>query len=374
MINGSSDAVANNISLGSTWIVGRKGFCFVWCLWISWIGFSVPLVADEPADPETYAGTWIRFDPERCQAPIEKFLRQVRIPADRLAALNWGESSIHSELMVLFESVGVTGNCLQKIEQLDAVRDQKTDLEAQLAEIHKAIQAIGTPAVREQVQLQLAVQLVKLDLHDSADSILDGIDPTRLAQPALAVFFRTICAHQTVESGKRKSDAAMLVQHIDELPVRYREMAKSLYGEIQVLEKDPLQQVYRLMDDVQRRQSLRESSDRVLKEEKRIVQQLDKLINQMEQQKKKNQSMAKSQGRPKSSSPNEDQGKMTPTAGGPKNKGDVTAKNQDSDSDWGQLSAEEKAIAVESLVRDLPPHFQALLKAYFQKLAEEKKR
>ena len=54
-------------------------------------------------------------------------------------------------------------------------------------------------------------------------------------------------------------------------------------------------------------------------------------------------------------------------------KGDVTSKSQDSEGDWGDLSKEEKAIAVKNLVRELPPHFQDLINVYFQKLAEEKK-
>ncbi len=112
---------------------------------------------------------------------------------------------------------------------------------------------------------------------------------------------------------------------------------------------------------------------KVLEQEEQIVKVLDDVIKDLEQ--KRNKMRTSSQAKAKPAQKKQDSGNSNskPDLGGVTGKGDVTSKKQDTTGDWGNLDTKQKSIVVENLVRDLPPHFRDLMKAYFQKLAEETK-
>ena len=297
-------------------------------------------------------------DLDSIQNEIRKLLASKSVAESKITEFDWTtRTNLHSRLIVLLSEMEHVAELL-----VSARRDLQDRQSVQ--EWH---------SLNANIQLELAMILVKKDQHDLALGLLEQLDTSRLVDPGLALLYRTICLHKLVKVDAALNACTALMKHRKSLPMRYQQLTESLYNDLSRQKEEPLHSVVRLMSDVKRRQNLEQHSEKVLKQEKEIVRKLDEIIKSLEQQKKKSLAAAESQSKPSSSDPKSGQSNSTPASSGQQGSGDVNSKTQDSDGNWGSLSAEQRAIAVKALVRELPPHFQALMKAYFQKLAEEKK-
>lgn len=321
----------------------------------SWLVGTSVQAQDAPNTKSERLISWPVTPAQAIKNELQSYLAANGEDPRTLDSLDWTSTLIHQQVVRTLKSVRSAA------EILETPKDA-----------NKKLISIKNSYVRNVLTLDVAMQLVHLYLHDEAIVLLDQIDFNQLPQPSLGLIYKNICYHQLVETDKARLYAELLMANLDRLPLRYKSMTVSIYGHLMKQNEKPLTRVAKLMSDAGRRQHLERQTKKVLDQEQEIVKTLDKLINDLEKQKKQMKMAADSNSKP-SSQEQSSGGESKPGIAGPKQNGDVESKEQGSDGNWGDLSQAEKAIAVKSLTRELPPHFQKLLNAYFQKLAEEKK-
>lgn len=316
----------------------------------------------ETTSPDSSPLTWPAVDLERIKTETERFLTEQAASNNVLAEVQqMGEEPVsHSSFVAWLEAIPATETVLDRIAATNDPHELK-------------LSQINSDVIKNHLLLEYSMSLVRNQLHDEALSVLQQIDQTLLVQPGLAIVFQSICHHQLVDVDSALPQLELLMANLDKLPTRYRSIAQSLYADLKQNQADPLSEVAKLMSDAGRRQSLERTSPKVLEQEEEIVKALDKIIKDLEQQRKQMRSASNSQGGPADPDQKSSPAEASPGGSASPPAGDVDSKPDDQNGNWGDLDDEAKAIAVKNLVRDLPPHFQSLMKAYFQKLAEDKK-
>lgn len=313
---------------------------------------------NEGKPPAKLTDAWPAADLEKLKSEIETLLNSHSVSKNEIEKAEWSVSiNLHAKIIRLLQDVPEIAEVLKRART--SPRELKSD--SGIARHHPI------------VQLEVAMILAKQRHLDDSLEILNQIDFGRVPEPGIGLVYKAICLHQTVQIDKAKELVDLILSHRSELPTRYQRLTDSLFNDLAKHEADPLHTVARLMADVRRRQNLTEQSDKVLGQEEKIVEKLDDLIKKLEQQKKQMARASGSDSKPSNGNSKSSPEDSKPAMSGANGKGDVQSKEQNSDGSWGSLSNEEKAIAVKSLVRQLPPHFQNLMNAYFQKLAEEDK-
>lgn len=99
--------------------------------------------------------------------------------------------------------------------------------------------------------------------------------------------------------------------------------------------------------------------------QKVAVEKLDALIKQLEEERQRLQGSGQSTARP--TIPADQSNIMS----GPGGSGDLQSVRDEGDR-WGDLPAHERDRILQSLTEGFPPHYQAILEAYYKKLAVEK--
>ena len=280
------------------------------------------------------------------------------------------------------------------IKKLESVFEDRTDrtrsfakwldhIDPEVAAIHQQLRmspatvepesfaVAGDEWIRASMELYHAVQLAKSSLHDESVLVLKEINQEFLIDPGTYFFYRGICDRQLIKMESAKASFRVVLRHQNQLPIRYLSLAGMMLADLEKHQPDSLSEVSRLMADAQRRQSLERHTEKVLEQEDEIVKTLDKVIERLEQQKRKMQAASDPSSRP-SGGQNAKPTQSEQVPGGQNAKGIVESKNQSKEGDWGAMQRNAKTIAVSNLVRDLPPHYRTLIEAYFQKLAEEK--
>ena len=137
-------------------------------------------------------------------------------------------------------------------------------------------------------------------------------------------------------------------------------------ADIAPLKKDSLDEVARLMSDIQRRLKLGRAGTRVRKEEDDVIAKLDKMIEELELQQQQQQQSGQGQGSLNPSSPAQD---SNPLGGsGP---GNVDRRNHGEADDWGALPPKERQKALQQISKELPAHYREVIEEYFRKLARD---
>ena len=137
-------------------------------------------------------------------------------------------------------------------------------------------------------------------------------------------------------------------------------------ADIKPLETDSLDEVARLMEDIQRRLQLARAGKRVRKQEDDVVAKLDKMIEELEKQQQQQQQQQQSGGAggSQSNKPAED---SMPLGG----RGNVDQKKIGDRAGWGDLPPKQREEALQQISKDLPAHFREVIEEYFRKLANE---
>ena len=160
---------------------------------------------------------------------------------------------------------------------------------------------------------------------------------------------------------------AMLLENESELPRRYARVARLMEADIRPLKTDSLDEIARLMEDIERRLRFSRAGTRVRKQEDDVIAKLDKMIEEKEaQRKQQQQAAAAGQGGPRSTAPASD---SVPLGGsGP---GDVDQKKIGTKSGWGNLPPKKRQEALQQISKDLPAHFRDVIEEYLERLAQE---
>ncbi|MCC6509675.1 MAG: hypothetical protein IT423_11240 [Pirellulaceae bacterium] len=229
--------------------------------------------------------------------------------------------------------------------------------------------------LQDAVRLACGRALAQRRLYDEALETLTGLAVDQICDPASLVFYRAVCQHHLLQKKECLANVDLLLERQTELPVRFTQVAQLMSADIKPLKNDSLDEIARMMNDVQRRLDLGRAGTRVREEEKEIVDKLDKMIEQIEQQlqqQQQQQQQANGQNQ-KQQQGNSQPMQDTQLAGGPPGAGDVDQKNIGKRDGWGNLPPAERQASLQRMTQELPSHYREVIEGYFRQLAKEKK-
>ena len=240
-----------------------------------------------------------------------------------------------------------------------------------------ATEAQTTPALWNQkelppffinnLRLYYARWLAQSELQDECLEVLDGIKPQDVVDPATLLFYQATGYHRVLAKDKCLKAINLLEENKDAIPRRYSTLANLMKADIGPLEKDSLDEVARLMSDIQRRLKLGRAGTRVRNEEDDVIAKLDKMIEELEkQQQQQQQSSGQGSGNLNPSSPAQDSSDL-----GGSGPGNVDRRNHGDAEDWGSLPPKERQKALQQISKELPAHYREVIEEYFRKLARD---
>lgn len=222
-----------------------------------------------------------------------------------------------------------------------------------------------TPAfVRNHLRLLYARWLAQHNLFDEAGELMKDMSGADVCDPASLYFYQAITYHRLMRKEECGKAVKKLLENESVLPRRYVTVARLAAADIEPLAPDSLDEISRLMGDIQRRLQLSRAGRQVRQQEDEVISKLDKMIKEAEQ--KQQQMQAAAQSGNQSSKPAED---STPAGGrGP---GDVDQKRIGETAGWGNLPPKQREEALQQMSKDLPAHYRELIEEYFRKLARD---
>lgn len=228
--------------------------------------------------------------------------------------------------------------------------------------------------LQDSIRLASGRSLAQRRLYDEALETLSSLDVEQVCDPASLVFYRAVCQHHLLQKKECLANVELLLERQAELPVRFTQVAHLMAADIKPLKDDTLDEVARLMNDVQRRLDLGRAGKRVREEEDKIVDKLDKMIEQIEQQMQQQQQQ---QQQASGQQNQQQQGKAQPMedsqiAGG-SGPGDVDQKDIGQRDGWGNLPPAERQAALQRMTQELPSHYREVIEGYFRQLSKEQK-
>lgn len=224
------------------------------------------------------------------------------------------------------------------------------------------------PFERRNLRLYFAQWLAQHALYDEALQLLDGLTHEDVVDPASLLFYQSVAHHRLLNKDACLTSLNLLLEREQELPRRYLSVAKLMESDIKPLENDSLDEVSRLMDDIQRRLNLGRAGTRVRDEEEDVIAKLDKMIEELEKKRQEAQQLANANasGTLQPGKPADDSNAM-----GGKGPGNVDQKRLKNETGWGNLPPKERQEALQQISKDLPAHFRDVIEEYFRKLARD---
>ena len=217
--------------------------------------------------------------------------------------------------------------------------------------------------MRNNLSLLYGRWLARNRYYDEALVHLEGLEPADVVDPASLLFFQAAGFHRMLQKNECLKRVVQLMERESELPRRYRMLAKLMEADLKPLKADSLDEISRLMDEIERRLDLYQAGKVVRRQEDEVIAKLDKLIEEIEQQQQQQQ-QSSGGGSSRSSSPAQD---SMPLGGhGP---GLVDKKFIGNKSGWGNLPPKEREAALQQITKDLPAHYREVIESYFRKLA-----
>ncbi len=216
--------------------------------------------------------------------------------------------------------------------------------------------------VRNNLRLLLGQWLAQHRYYDESIQMLAGLLPEEVVDPAALLFYQSTGQHRMPDKKKCLPLVAKLLENEQQIPRRYAIIAHLIQTDLEPLKVDSLDEISRLMDEVQRRLDLKRAGKRVRDQEDEVIAKLDKLIKKMEEQ----QQSASSAGSLAPSSPAQESRPM-----GGKGPGNIDPKSIGTKSGWGDLPPKERQEALQQIGKDLPAHYREVIEEYFRKLARE---
>ncbi|WP_148080447.1 hypothetical protein [Roseimaritima ulvae] len=256
------------------------------------------------------------------------------------------------------------------VPAIDEIMQSLTEQPFEAAD--ERLNKLATP-LRSVVEAYIGRGLVRERLFDEALPLLADVEVATFIDPATLLFYRAACNHSLLHKKQTLADLRLLLENDQQCPVRYARTAKLMLADIKPLEEDSLDEISRMMSDVERRLDLGRANDKVQQQEQAIIDKLSKLIDKIEQQQQQQQQQQQSSG---GGSGNAQGGQSQPmqdsqAAGGGGN-GDVDRRDLGDRDGWGKLPPAERQEALQKIGRDLPTHYRDAIEAYFRKLATDK--
>ncbi len=115
----------------------------------------------------------------------------------------------------------------------------------------------GIPSwMKSDVQLLACRVMVQNSLYDEALQRLKLIAVDQVSDPSTYLFYTAICQHHLLSREECLENLSRLLEREMELPTRYAITARLMEADIQPLKEDSLDEISRLMNDVERRLAL----------------------------------------------------------------------------------------------------------------------
>jgi len=232
---------------------------------------------------------------------------------------------------------------------------------------------LSTP-LRTIVEAYVGRDLVRERLFDEALPLFAEIEFKTFVDPATLLFHRAACNHALLNKEQTLEDLRALLENDQDCPVRYARTAKLMLADIKPLKEDSLDEISRLMSDVERRLDLGRANEKVQDQEQAIIDKLSKLIDKIENSNSQQQQQQQQSGSKggQGSQGGQSQPMQDSQAAGGSGNGDVDQRDLGNRNDWGKLPPAERQEALQKIGRDLPTHYRDAIEAYFRKLATDK--
>lgn len=198
---------------------------------------------------------------------------------------------------------------------------------------------------------------------DEALAATEKIEISQLIDPASFFFFKAVAEHRLLKRKEGLATLKLLKSNTADVPVRYASLADLMEKDLEALEEKSLNEVSRMMSDVERRLGQGRGGERVQKVEEEIVSRLDEIIKKLEEQ-AKGGGGGKGQQQQQAQQPAIEARVKGSTAPGEVDQRDIGHK-----SGWGALPPKEQAKAKNLIDRELPPHYRNAIEQYLKKLA-----
>jgi hypothetical protein len=245
------------------------------------------------------------------------------------------------------------------------VQDCQAELQKPVAPDYTWIADSNLPKfAKDNLQLYMARWLAQQSMYDATLDAIANLEPADVVDPASLLFYRMVAYHQVVEPDKSRTALVQLMEHEDQLPLRYGQVAELVRQDLAGLKDESLDHVSRRMNDVRRRLELGQAGKQVQVVEKGVADSLDKMIKQLEDQQKQQQQALG--GSAQSSTPMQDS-QLAPL----KAPGKVDPRDIGNQSGWGNLPPKEREEALQQIGREFPAHYRQLIEQYFRDLADE---
>ncbi len=320
------------------------------------------------ADDLEKRASWQIPDAEQIRSRLDEHLEKQNV-----------DEAVKLQINILWDTPLISGDQSLLLDQLiNSLILTNTDIAKLInrLEATPATEAQTTPELFNQedippffinnIRLYYARWLAQSELQDECLQILEGIKPQDVVDPATLLFYQATGYHRILAKEKCLRSISLLQENNDTIPRRYATLANLMKADIGPLEKDSLDEVARLMSDIQRRLKLGRAGTRVRKEEDDVIAKLDKMIEELEKQQQQQQSSGQGSGNLNPSSPAQDSSDL-----GGSGPGNVDRRNHGDAEDWGSLPPKERQKALQQISKELPAHYREVIEEYFRKLARD---
>lgn len=348
----------------------------VWLLGGALPGNSAALMPDSDSPDELRkAASWKWPELAHIEQHLLSYLDQVQAPESVRSKVlqHWKETADQIKGPALLERVLSTASLIEpRIAELVA---RLNDPQAELVVVQQLTWlSSDVPGwLQDAIRLACGRTLAQRRFYDEALEMLNGLELAQVCDPASLIFYRAVCQHHLLQKKECLASVELLLERQPELPMRFTQVAQLISADIKPLKDDSLDEVARLMNDVQRRLDLGRAGTRVRDEEKKIVDKLDKMIEQIEQQIQEceqQQQQANGQGQKQQGMAKPmDDSKIAGGTGGP---GDVDQKDAGKRDGWGNLPPAERQASLQRMTQELPSHYREIIEGYFRQLAKDK--
>lgn len=221
------------------------------------------------------------------------------------------------------------------------------------------------PLLRNNLRLLFGRWLAQHALYDEALEQLEALQPDAVIDPAGLLFYQAVCHHRLLQKEPCLTALSRLMENKGKIPKRFELLAGLMEADLKPLKTDSLDEVSRLMDDIERRLGLGRAGKRVRTQEDDVIAKLDKMIEELEKQTQQ-QASSSGQGGQQSTKPMEDS-----QPGGGSGPGEVDQRRPGVRSDWGNLPPKQREEAMQQISKGLPSHYRDVIEEYFRKMARE---
>ena len=214
------------------------------------------------------------------------------------------------------------------------------------------------PWLRDQLRVYFGRWLARRKMYDQALSVLAGLEPADVVDPASLLFYQAAAYHHQLRKAPGLRAIDQLLNDVRDCPSRFQVVAGLMKEDLKKLEDDSLDHIARRMDDIRRRLDEGNADKRTRRIEDGVIASLDKMIDEMEKQRQQQQGGGGGSGQ--SSSPMQDS-----RIAKQKGPGHTDPKDIGHKSEWGDLPPETREQIRQQLGRDLPAHYYDLIQQYF---------